>query len=81
MAPGKPDDGVDQQIVIEAPPDKPNLIVRLVRWGTNVYLVSIGLAVLAVFVLLLIDGALWAIPLALFFGFVAYVQLRNRRRR
>lgn len=67
--------------MIEAPPDKPNLIVRLVRWGTNVYLVSIGLAVLAVFVLLLIDGALWAIPLALFFGFVAYVQLRNRRRR
>lgn len=66
--------------MIDAPPNKPNLIVRLLRWVTNVYLVALGLGVLTVFVLLVVDGALWAVPLFAFFAFVAYVQVRNRRR-
>lgn len=59
---------------------KPNPVVRLARWGWSVYLVSLGLGVLFVLGLLLVDGDWWAVPLFLFFAFVAYVQIRNRRR-
>jgi hypothetical protein len=58
-----------------------NPIKRLILWGWNAWLVYVGLVVLALFVLLLADGALWALPLFAFFAFVAYVQVRNRRRR
>lgn len=62
-------------------PRKPNVIVRLLRWGYNAYFLYLGLAGLLIGVLLAINGAWWAIPLFAFFAFVAYVQIRNRRRR
>jgi hypothetical protein len=79
VAPRKPDLGEDPQ-VNDLQPKKPNPVVRLVRWGWSVYLVSLGLGALVVLGLFLSDGAWWAIPLFAFFAFVAYVQIRNRRR-
>jgi hypothetical protein len=55
-------------------------IVRLARWAWSVYLVYLGLGALFLLGLLLSDGAWWALPLFAFFAFVAYVQIRNRRR-
>jgi membrane protein implicated in regulation of membrane protease activity len=54
---------------------------RLIRWGWSAWLVYIGLMALFLLGLLLSDGAWWALPLFAFFAFVAYVQIRNRRRR
>ena len=55
-------------------------IVRLIRVGWSAWLVYVGLMALFLFGLFLSDGALWAIPLFAVFGFVAGVQIRNRRR-
>ena len=55
-------------------------IVRLIRVGWSAWLAYVGLMALFLFGLFLSDGALWAIPLFAFFGFVAWVQIRNRRR-
>jgi hypothetical protein len=60
---------------------KSNPVVRLIRLGWFVYLALIGLTVLFVLGLFLSDGAWWAVPLFAFFAYVAYVQIRNRRRR
>ena len=60
---------------------KPNPVVRLARWLWTAYLLWLGLAALVVLGLLVSDGAWWAVPLFAFFGYVAYVQIRNRRRR
>lgn len=55
-------------------------INRLARWAWSAWLVYVGLMALFLFGLFLSDGAWWAIPLFAFFGFVAWVQIRNRRR-
>jgi membrane protein implicated in regulation of membrane protease activity len=55
-------------------------IVRLVRLGWSMWLVYLGLIALFLLGLLLSDGAWWALPLFAFFAFVAWVQIRNRRR-
>ena len=73
MAPGKLNDVGDPEMI--------GWIVRLARWGWNAWLVYVGLTVLFLLGLLLSDGAWWALPLFAFFAFVAYVQIRNRRRR
>lgn len=79
MAPRKSDHGEDPQM-IDSPP-KPNPVVRLIRWFWHAYLILFGLSVLFLLGLFVSDGAWWAIPLFAFFGYVAYVQIRNRRRR
>lgn len=59
-----------------------NPLVRLARWAWAAWLVYVGLIALFLLGLLVVaDGSLWAIPLFAFFGFVAYVQIRNRSRR
>ncbi len=55
-------------------------IVRLARWFWSAWLVYLGLMALFFLGLLLRDGAWWALPLFAFFAFIAYVQVRNRRR-
>jgi hypothetical protein len=57
-----------------------NPVVRLIRWLWTAYLLWLGLAAIVVLGVFLSDGAWWAIPLFAFFGYVAYVQIRNRRR-
>lgn len=66
-----------------SPPTKPNNpISRLGRWFWLAFLVWFGLFALVVFGMFISDGAWrWAIPLFAFFAFVAYVQIRNQRRR
>ena len=59
----------------------PNPAVRLIRWFWHAWLVYLGLGALLVLGLFLSDGAWWALPLFAFFGYVAYVQIRNSRRR
>ena len=63
----------------EATP-KSNPVKRLILWGWHAWLVYVGLLMLVVLGLFVKDGAWWAIPLFAFFGYVAYVQIRNRRR-
>jgi hypothetical protein len=63
------------------PPTQPNPVVRLIRWFWHSYLVLFGLGVLFVFGMFLSDGAWWVVFPFAFFGWAAYVQIRNRRRR
>lgn len=56
-------------------------IKRAILWAWKAWLVYVGLGALFLLGLLLRDGDYWALPLFAFFAFVAYVQIRNRRRR
>ena len=75
----EPDHTEDPQMSYTAP--TPNPVVRLILWFWHSYLILIGLAVLFVFGLFVSEGALWAIPLFAFFAYVAYIQIKNRKRR
>jgi hypothetical protein len=61
--------------------NEPNPIKRLILWGWHAWLVYVGLMALFALGLFLSDGAWWALPLFAFFAFVAYVHMRNLRRR
>ena len=59
---------------------KPNPIVQLIRWAWFLFLglwIAGGVAVL---VLLIVEGALWIVPIVVVFGFAVFVLLRNYRR-
>jgi hypothetical protein len=55
--------------------------VWILRFITIVLVGAFLLAAAVGFVMLIADGALWAIPLLAIFGYCTYVVLRNRRRR
>ena len=57
------------------------LVVGSIRVLWLFYLTLFVLAAVLVFVIFLLDGALWIVPLAAFFAFAFYVQVRNRSRR
>ena len=79
MALRKQDDASDPPVIDASP--TPNPVVRLIRWFWKAWLVSIGLWALVIAGVFVKDGAWWTIPLFAFFGYVAYVQIRNSRRR
>jgi hypothetical protein len=56
-------------------------IVQVVRLTWNVILGLFILGALAVLGMLLLDGALWLVPILVVFGFAVFVLFRNRWRR
>jgi hypothetical protein len=57
------------------------VIVQVVRLVWNVIFGLFIFGVLAVVGMLILDGALWLVPILAVFGFALFVLLRNRYRR
>ena len=61
------------------PTPHPAVVVLRVLWQIAVGLFILGWTV--VFVMLILDGALWIIPIVAVPGYFTFILLRNRRRR
>jgi hypothetical protein len=57
------------------------LVVGTIRVAWLLFLTYTVLIAALVFVMLLLDGALWVAPFVAFFAFAFFVQFRNRSRR
>ena len=70
-----------------AEPGLSGLLVRIVvgvgsiRVVWMLYLTLFVLAAVVVLAMLLLDGALWLVPILIVFGFCTYILFRNRSRR
>ena len=61
------------------PNPHPTVVVIRALWQIFMGLFFLGVAV--VLVMLILDGALWIVPILAVFGYFTYILLRNRRRR
>ena len=57
------------------------LVVGSIRVVWMLYLTLFVLAAVVVLAMLLLDGALWLVPILIVFGFCTYILFRNRSRR
>ena len=59
------------------PNPHPTVVVIRALWQIFMGLFFLGVAV--VLVMLILDGALWIVPILAVFGYFTYILLRNRR--
>jgi hypothetical protein len=70
-----------REVVTEYPRRKPNPIVQLIRWAWFLFLGLMIAGWVGIVVLLIVEGALWIVPIVVVFGYFVFVLYRNRWRR